>query len=130
MSASTGFLVCFGLTLALLGAVVATGLKAKRAAHLTCVVLAVAALGATVHYAYGLGKLYDLAGAGWITPVHLTLARVNTVALLVPVATGVRYQRPDLTGYDVVMPMPKLEMRYVPSTRRILEACDRVMAWG
>ncbi len=90
MSASTGFLVCFGLTLALLGAVVATGLKAKRAAHLTCVVLTVAALGATVHYAYGLGKLYDLAGAGWITPVHLTLARVNTVALLVPVATGVR----------------------------------------
>lgn len=35
-----------------------------------------------------------------------------------------------VTGYDVVMPMPKLEMQYLPSTRRILEACDRVMAWG
>ncbi|MBK7877633.1 MAG: hypothetical protein IPJ77_18245 [Planctomycetes bacterium] len=90
VSPGTGFVVCFGLTLALLGVVVVTGLKARRALHLTCVVLTVAALGATIYYAYGLGKIYDLAAAGWITPVHLSLARANTVALLVPVVTGIR----------------------------------------
>jgi hypothetical protein len=35
-----------------------------------------------------------------------------------------------VTGYGVVMPRPKLEMHDVSGTRGILEACDRVMAWG
>lgn len=89
MTPGVGFLVCFVLTLALLGCAVAMGLRARRALHLTCVGLAVAALGATVYYAYGLGKIYDLEKAGWITPVHLALARGNTVALLIPVITGI-----------------------------------------
>jgi len=35
-----------------------------------------------------------------------------------------------VTGYDVVMPLPKLEKAYMPSRERILEACGRVMAWS
>ncbi|MBI5364114.1 MAG: hypothetical protein HZA53_13115 [Planctomycetes bacterium] len=89
MSPGAGFLVCFLLTLALLGCVVATGLRARRALHLTCVGLTVAALGATIYFAYGLGRIYDLEKAGWITPVHHVLARTNTAALLLPVITGI-----------------------------------------
>lgn len=89
MSPGVGFLAFFLLTLAFLGAVVATGLRAKRKLHLAFVGLAVAALGVTIYYAYGLGRIYDLERAGWITPVHMALARGNTAALLVPVATGI-----------------------------------------
>jgi pyruvate dehydrogenase E1 component beta subunit len=35
-----------------------------------------------------------------------------------------------VTGYDVVMPLPKLEKAYMPSRERILEACARVLAWN
>lgn len=89
MSPGAGFLAFFLLTLAFLGAVVVTGLRARRRLHLVFVALTVAALGVTVYFAYGLGRIYDLERAGWITPVHMTLARVNTLALLAPVATGI-----------------------------------------
>jgi 2-oxoisovalerate dehydrogenase E1 component beta subunit len=35
-----------------------------------------------------------------------------------------------VTGYDVVMPLPRLERAYIPSSERILEACARVLAWN
>jgi len=35
-----------------------------------------------------------------------------------------------VTGYDVVMPLPRLESHYIPSTRRILAACERSLAWA
>ncbi len=35
-----------------------------------------------------------------------------------------------VTGFDTVMPMPKLEHAYMPSTERILEAAREVMAWA
>lgn len=60
--------------------------------------------------------------AGFGAEIAAQLQERAITALLAPIER--------VTGYDVVMPMPKLEMRYVPSTRRILEACDRVMAWG
>lgn len=90
MSPGTGFVVFLALTLVLLALVVVTGFAARRRAHIAFVVCAVAALGTTIYYAYALGRIYDIQQAGWITPVHLALARVNTLALLLPVATGVR----------------------------------------
>lgn len=60
--------------------------------------------------------------AGFGAEIAAQLQERAITALLAPIER--------VTGYDVVMPMPKLEMRYIPSTRRILEACDRVMAWG
>lgn len=90
MSAGAGFLAWFSLTLALLGAVVWTGRCRRRALHVLCVALVVGALWMTVRYAYELGDVYDLDAAGWITPFHLTLAKVNTALLLAPVITGLR----------------------------------------
>ena len=90
MSAGAGFIVCLAATLALLGCVVATGLRAQRKRHITLVVLSFAALGATIRCAILLGKHFDLAGAGIITPIHLSLAKATTGCYLLPVATGIR----------------------------------------
>jgi pyruvate dehydrogenase E1 component beta subunit len=60
--------------------------------------------------------------AGFGAEIAAQLQERAITALLAPIER--------VAGYDVVMPMPKLEMQYLPSTRRILEACDRVMAWG
>jgi pyruvate dehydrogenase E1 component beta subunit len=60
--------------------------------------------------------------AGFGAEIAAQLQERAITALLAPIER--------VTGYDVVMPMPKLEMQYLPGTRRILEACDRVMAWG
>lgn len=90
MSPGAGFVVWFSVTLTFLSLVVWTGLRARRAFHLSFVACAVGSLWVTVLYAYDLGKVYDLPAAGWITPFHLTLAKVNTACLLLPVITGVR----------------------------------------
>ncbi len=93
MSPAAAFAVAFGVTLVLLLAVVATGLRAQRRAHVTLVVLTFASLGWTIHEAYQLGAIYDLAAAGPITPIHLTLARIATAALFLPVISGIRTLR-------------------------------------
>jgi hypothetical protein len=90
LSATAGFLVFLGATLALLGLVVATGLRAKRRLHIPLVAASVGALAVTIVYAVKLGKLYDLPAAGVITPIHLTLAKVTTACYLLPIATGLR----------------------------------------
>lgn len=90
MTPGAGFLVSFGLTLVTLAIVFATGLRAKRRWHVVSVLATVASLGATVYFAKQLAFVYDLDAAGWITPLHLALARVNTFAFLLPIATGVR----------------------------------------
>ncbi|MBM3987587.1 MAG: hypothetical protein FJ294_06480 [Planctomycetes bacterium] len=77
------------LTVALLGLVVYTGLKAKLRLHLALVVLTLLSLALAIVAALALGKLYDLESAGWITPVHLNLARIATYAYALPAATGV-----------------------------------------
>ena len=100
MSPGIGFLVAFGLTLVSLALVVVTGFAARRKLHIPLVAITFAGLGVTVYYAYGLGKIYDLHAAGWITPLHLTLARVTTACFLLPIATGIR-------------------TLFVPSTRRL-----------
>lgn len=89
MNVETGFVLFLLLTVGLLGVVVWTGLRARRRLHLTCVALTVAALGTTIYYAERMGKLYDLAAAGTIYPVHLALAKGTTVLYLAPLVTGV-----------------------------------------
>lgn len=91
MIASTiTFISCLVLTLVCLGAAVITGKKSKRRKHLTAVSGAVVMLVATIWAALELGVYYDLDSAGWITPVHMGMARVNTAAYLLPVITGLR----------------------------------------
>ena len=89
MTAELGFVLALLSTPGLLGLVVATGLRARRRLHLTFVASAVAALAITIVCAVRMGKHYDLAAAGWITPVHLWLAKLTTLAYLAPVVTGV-----------------------------------------
>lgn len=86
---SIGFAGSLILTLLFLGLAVNTGLQAKRAKHFFAVGASVLMLVATIYFALGLGELYDLEAAGWITPVHMKMARVNTAAYLLPVATGI-----------------------------------------
>lgn len=78
MSPSGSFFALFGATLVLLVAVLVTGRAARRRAHLVLVALTVAGLGATIWQAYRVGETVDLASAGWITPVHMFLARTAT----------------------------------------------------
>ncbi len=90
MTPAVGFVAFLAATLALLGCVVATGLRAKRRLHITLVVLAFAALGVTIRFAVLLGKQFDLHAAGPITPIHLALSKATTACYLLPVATGLR----------------------------------------
>lgn len=60
--------------------------------------------------------------AGFGAEIAAALQERAITALLAPIER--------VTGYDVVTPMPKLERRFMPSTVRILEACERTMAWG
>lgn len=93
MSPTTGFVSFLALTLVLLAATVATGLVGMRRVHLGMVAGALASLGVTVYFAEQLGDRYDLESAGWITPVHLTLAKVTTASYLLPVLSGIRLWR-------------------------------------
>ena len=90
MSPEVGFVSMLLVTLAFLGAVVATGLRAQRKRHLVLVAGAVASLGVTIYYAEKLGGLYDLEAAGAITPVHLAMAKLTTLSYLLPIVTGIR----------------------------------------
>ena len=89
MSPDYGFPLFLVLTVLLLGGVVATGLRGVLPLHLALVALALVSLGVTIFFAKRLGELYDLESAGWITPVHLTVAKLTTAAYLLPITTGV-----------------------------------------
>ena len=90
MSVGQSFVVSLGVTVALLGGAVFTGMNARRKLHLTCVSCAVVMLGVTIWFAEQLGEEFDLEAAGVVTPVHLTLAKITTLAYLGPIVTGVR----------------------------------------
>jgi len=83
------FVALFAVTLALLGAVVMTGLRARRRAHLVLVAFSVLALGATIWAAERLGHSYDLASAGRIFPIHLALAKTAAASFALPLVTGI-----------------------------------------
>jgi hypothetical protein len=89
LSPDRGFTLFLVLTVLLLGGVVASGLRGRLRLHLPLVAAALVSLGVTIAFAKRLGELYDLASAGWITPVHLTVAKLTTAAYLLPIATGV-----------------------------------------
>ena len=89
MSPTVGFVVFLALTLGGLGCTVVTGLRARRRLHIPSVVFSIACLAVTIVYAKKLGDQFDLKSAGWITPFHLTLAKVTTALYLVPIATGI-----------------------------------------
>lgn len=77
------------LTVVFLGGAAITGFKRRRTLHLTLVGLSVAGLASAIYFALELGQVYDLEAAGWITPVHLGLAKVATFLYLWPAVTGV-----------------------------------------
>jgi 2-oxoisovalerate dehydrogenase E1 component beta subunit len=60
--------------------------------------------------------------AGFGAEIAATLAERAITALLAPIER--------VSGYDVVMPLPRLERHYMPSVERILAACDRSLAWS
>jgi hypothetical protein len=88
LSPDVGFPLCLALTIVLLAGVVLSGRRARLRLHLALVVLALTSLGVTIWFAERLGEHYDLASAGWITDVHLAVAKLSTAAYLLPLATG------------------------------------------
>jgi len=90
VSQTIGFFLFLALTLAFLAGAVSSGLRAKRRVHLLCVAGAVACLAVSINRALAVGELYDLDAAGWITPVHLWMAKVATASYVLPVVSGVR----------------------------------------
>lgn len=90
MTPTVGFLVFLIFTVLCLALAVITGLRAMRRWHFLCVGGALGGLYVAVRFAYDLGTVYDLEAAGWITPFHLTLAKISTAAYLLPLISGVR----------------------------------------
>jgi len=77
------------VTLSLALSAVLTGRAGRRRAHVWLVGAMFASLLVTILCAERLGRSYDLKAAGVITPVHLMLAKITTLAYLGPVITGV-----------------------------------------
>ncbi len=100
MSPALSFVLALAVTLVLLTCVVVTGLRKRRRVHITCVVLALASLAATIWRAERLGEHYDLESAGRITEIHLMLAKLSVCAYLLPVASGLlSLRRPRLVTW-------------------------------
>lgn len=59
---------------------------------------------------------------GLASEIAATIAEHGLMDLLAPVRR--------VAGYDTVVPLPKLEARYMPSTRRIVDAIREVMAYS
>lgn len=94
MSPVAGFTLWFFVTVTLLLTAAyfgrtARAYPARRKIHVVFVLLTAASLAWTIKVAYDLGALYDLATAGWITPVHLAIAKVATGFLVFPIVAGV-----------------------------------------
>ncbi|MFT7679501.1 MAG: hypothetical protein ACI8QC_003503 [Planctomycetota bacterium] len=95
MTAFFGFFFFLGLTVVLLLLVAWTGHKHLRKPHVFLVINSMLSLGVAIYYAIQLGKEYDLEAAGWITPVHMKMAKVATVAYVVPITLGIlTWRRP------------------------------------
>ena len=89
MNALAAFFTGLGLTVVFLLLAAWTGHHHKLRAHVLAVLSALVGLGASIYFALELGKEFDLEVAGWITPVHLSLARVTTAFYLVPIVLGI-----------------------------------------
>ena len=82
-------LIGLTLTVAFLLGVIATGLRAQRKRHLPLVLAFFLGLAFTIWMAERLGEGLDIEAAGWIAPVHLTIAKYTTLGYALPVITGV-----------------------------------------
>ncbi|MEZ6016265.1 MAG: hypothetical protein R3F49_14190 [Planctomycetota bacterium] len=88
MNPEVAFLGLLCATVGFLGLAAWTGRQRRIRPHLVCVACAILGLGGAISFALQVGERYDLAAAGLITPVHLTLARVATATYLGPLITG------------------------------------------
>ncbi len=88
MSPEASFLSLLGATIAFLSLAAWNGRKRRIPLHLVFVACSLVSLGAAIVFALRVGERYDLAAAGLITPVHLTLARIATASYLGPLITG------------------------------------------
>lgn len=88
MNPEVGFLALLAATVAALTLAAWTGRRRRIRPHLVCVACALGCLVGAIAFALEVGERYDLAAAGDITPVHLTLARVATASYLGPLVTG------------------------------------------
>ena len=93
MSLAAQFISLLLLTLLLLGGAVATGRRHERRKHFAIVACVFVSLGLTIWAAERLGAVYDLASAGMMKPIHLTLAKAASLSYLLPVITGIRLLR-------------------------------------
>lgn len=84
------FVIAVSLTALFLVAVVITGLRGKISVHIPCVLATFVSLSVAIVFALKLGDIYDLEAAGWITPVHLSIAKIATLSFVLPVVTGIR----------------------------------------
>lgn len=89
MTAGAGFVLMLLCTVATLSAAVFMGVTGRLRIHVPLVLVTVVFLGLTIWRALALGAAYDLAKTGAIYPVHRLMARVTTLALLLPVGAGV-----------------------------------------
>ena len=88
MSPEASFLGLLGATIAFLSLAAWNGRRRRIPLHLVFVACSLASLATSIVFALRVGELYDLAAAGLITPVHLTLARIATLSYLGPLVTG------------------------------------------
>lgn len=88
MNPEVAFLALLVTTVAFLGLVAWTGRRRRIPLHLLCVACALASLAGAIACALRVGERYDVHAAGWITPVHLSLARFATALYLWPLLTG------------------------------------------
>jgi hypothetical protein len=98
LSPEAAFLTLLGATVALLSLAAWNGRKRRIPLHLVFVACSLGCLAAAIVFALRVGERYDLAAAGMITPVHLTLARVATASYLGPLVTGPLVLRGRLRG--------------------------------
>ena len=60
--------------------------------------------------------------AGFGAEIAARLADLGLLSLAAPIKR--------VTGYDTVMPLPRLENHYMPSVRRIVNAAQEVLSYG
>jgi hypothetical protein len=88
LTPEAAFLGLLGATVGFLALAAWNGRKRRIPLHLVFVACSLASLVVAIVFALRVGERYDLAAAGLITPVHLTLARVATASYLGPLVTG------------------------------------------
>jgi hypothetical protein len=97
MTPAISFFISVAIAVVLLGGVLWSGRASRRRLHIALVGLMLVALVVAVVFVERLGASYDIEAAGWITPVHMSLAHGTVIVLLLQVVLGlVTTRRPRL----------------------------------